>query len=59
MSTNFDIVIKKKNHIMNMTKNSKFQYLYKNNISKSVWYMHYASGAWFELLRFVRFGVTV
>lgn len=27
-----------KNHIMNMTKNSKFQYLYKNNISKSVWY---------------------
>lgn len=36
MSTNFDIVIKKKNHIMNMTKNSKFQNLYKNNISKSV-----------------------
>lgn len=36
MSTNFDIVIKKKNHIMNMTKNSKFQYLYKNNISNSV-----------------------
>lgn len=36
MSTNFDIVIKKKNHIMNMTKNSKFQYLYKNNIFKSV-----------------------
>lgn len=36
MSTYFDIVIKKKNHIMNMTKNSKFQYLYKNNISKSV-----------------------
>lgn len=38
MSTNFDIVINKKNHInlMNMTKNSKFQYLYKNNISKSV-----------------------
>lgn len=36
MSTNFDIMINKKNHIMNMTKNSKFQYLYKNNISKSV-----------------------
>lgn len=37
MSTYFDIMIKKKNHhIMNMTKNSKFQYLYKNNISKSV-----------------------
>lgn len=36
MSTNFDIMIKKKNHIMNMTKNSKFQYLYKNNTSKSV-----------------------
>lgn len=36
MSTNFDIVIKEKNHIMNMTKNSKFQYLYKNNISNSV-----------------------
>lgn len=36
MFINFDIVINKKNYIMNMIKNFKFQYLYKNNIFKFV-----------------------
>lgn len=34
MFINFDIMINKKNYIMNMIKNFKFQYLYKNNIFK-------------------------